>query len=430
MAPPVGKVSVSKAERATRRYRLTTKSRGQSSASPGIASPDDIFAQRGLTRVINVSGTETVKGAAPVCPEVLAAVAALAPHSVDMLELQSLASRTIARLLDAEAGLVTHCTAAGISMAVAATMTGANAARVRQLPTTRGMKNEVILQRGHHIDYGGDLGQNIRLTGAKVKRIGTPTHCDRLQLEAAFSARTTAAIYVVSHHTADHGMIPLSEFCSVCRKARIPVIVDAAAEDDPRLFLRAGADLVLVSLHKQFASLTGAILAGGRQLIRACLYQETGIARPMKAGKETVIAGIVALERWAHLDQRHAAQALATRLEKARTQLAGLQGLTATIVTDITSGRFARLHLRIEPHNTGPTAPQVADALAALTPSIYVRRSSTDARVLQLDFRRTTETSLAQVVASIQKVMASPRKTRVGPGSSFAGRRASFPLLK
>src|SRR5438094_4329068 len=108
----------------------------------------DIFARYGLSRIINASGTETMLGASPVAAEVIAAVAELVGHSVNMAELQSVACRVIASAFDAEAGCVVNCSAAGISIAVAACMTGADLARVERLPDTSGMKGEVVLQRG------------------------------------------------------------------------------------------------------------------------------------------------------------------------------------------------------------------------------------------------------------------------------------------
>ena len=43
----------------------------------------DVFARYGLRRIVNASGTETAKGASPVCAEVIAAVSELvAPSSI------------------------------------------------------------------------------------------------------------------------------------------------------------------------------------------------------------------------------------------------------------------------------------------------------------------------------------------------------------
>ena len=102
----------------------------------------DPFERYGLKRIVNVSGTETIRGAAPASAEVIEAVGALVPHSVEMAELQSVASEVIAEAYGTEAGCVTGCSAAGIAVAIAACMTARDLARVEQLPDTTGMKDE------------------------------------------------------------------------------------------------------------------------------------------------------------------------------------------------------------------------------------------------------------------------------------------------
>src|SRR6516225_6722286 len=118
----------------------------QAAGRPGrgrliMTKPPDLFARYGLSHLLNASGTETVFGASPVSAEIIAAVAAILPHSVDMAELQAAASRVIARVTGAEAGFVTGCSSAGIVTAVAACMTGLDLGRIEQLPDTSGMRN-------------------------------------------------------------------------------------------------------------------------------------------------------------------------------------------------------------------------------------------------------------------------------------------------
>src|SRR5690606_24018146 len=134
------------------------------------------------------------------------------------------------------------------------------------------------------------------------------------QLSDAINENTAAILYVVSHHTVQSGLIELEEVCAVARKHNVPVIVDGAAEPEPRLFLRAGADIVITSMHKSFASLTAATVAGRLGLVRACLYQEKGIGWPMKDGKEAVIGTIAAFVRWSRLDREAIAASLQSRL--------------------------------------------------------------------------------------------------------------------
>lgn len=370
--------------------------------------PRDVLAGLGLTKVINVSGAETGYGASPVCAEVLAAVAALGPNWVDMRELRRAADAAIAATFGCEAGAVTHCSAAGIAMAIAGCMTGEDQARIHQLPDTTGLQNAVVLQRGHNVDYGAPIRQNIAVTGARVVEIGSDTRCEPGDLIAALTPQTAAALFVVSHHAAPGGMIDVATFCRLCHDAGVPVIVDAAAEPDIKRFLATGADLVITSAHKRFAALTSAIVAGRAALVRACLAQETGIGRPMKAGKEAIIGVIAALARWRDTDHAAARTALAARLGRGQAGLAGVPGLTATVVPDAVSGLFSRLHVTVQADVAGLTAAALAARLRAGSPAIIVREAP-EPGLLQLDFRHVSNEMVDTVVAAIAAAVAAAR---------------------
>lgn len=381
----------------------------------------DVFERYGLRRIVNVSGTETVRGASPVCPEVVAAVSELVPHSVEMAELQSAASRVIARAYGTEAGCVTGCSAAAIAVSIAACMTGRNLALVEQLPDTAGMRDEVILQRGHNVTWGGHTLQTVRMTGAKVVEIGAATECGAYQLRHALTPRAAAALYVVSHHTVQTGLIDLPTFCAVCHEAGVPVIVDGAAEPNPRDFVAAGADVVITSAHKVFAALTAGVIAGRKDLIQACIYQEKGIGRPMRVGKEGVVGVIAGIERWMALDQSAVARALAARLERARGRLEELDGVRPSLERDWTSGAFMRLRLDIDPGRAGLSAYELAQALAAMEPSIAVRSLYADQGFLQLDLRRVDDAATDWVCDRIMEVVRSaegPGKPAIPPNPS------------
>lgn len=377
---------------------------------------NDPFARYGLRRLINASGTETTKGASPVCREVIDAVAALVPHSVEMMELQSVACATIARVFGCEAGIVANCSAAGIAIAVAATMTGLDLAIAERLPDTTGLNNEVILQRGHNVTYGGYITQNVTLTGARVVEIGAATECGAYQLASAIGPATAAALYVVSHHTVQSGLIDLATFCAVCREKGVPVIVDGAAEPDPRIFLAAGADLVITSMQKAFAGFTAATIAGRLDLIRACYAQDKGIARPMKVAKEGVIATIAALERWVDLDHAAIAEERQQRLERAKAALDDLPGLTVTVELDSTSRLFSRLLLHVDPARAGLTAAELAEALWNERPSVFVRNLMADIGLLQVDYRRADDALADHITDTIQRIVTAAAKR--GPSSS------------
>ena len=111
----------------------------------------DIRPRLGLRSVINVSGTMTSLGASIVVPEAVQTVEAVLTEFVEINELHRRGSEAIARATGAEAGCITASCSAGVTISVAGCMTGADLARIEQLPDTAGMKNEVLIQVGHKV---------------------------------------------------------------------------------------------------------------------------------------------------------------------------------------------------------------------------------------------------------------------------------------
>jgi len=177
----------------------------------------DIRQRMGLRPVINVSGTMTHLGASIVVPEAIRAASQIMPEWVEINDLHRKASAAIARTTGAEAGFVTASAAAGITLAIAGAMTGADLARIEQLPDASGMRDEVVIMMGHMTGYGAAIEQGIRLAGAKVVPVGNVTDARGYQLQHKISERTAAALYVVSHHTVQYGQLPLDVFARICR---------------------------------------------------------------------------------------------------------------------------------------------------------------------------------------------------------------------
>ena len=333
----------------------------------------DIRARLGVRPVINVAGTMTALGASIVLPEAVETVGAILSEFVEIDDLQRKASAAIARLCQAEAGLVTASCSAGITLGVAGAMTGADLAAVERLPDTAGLKNEVAILAGHMVSYGAPVEQAIRLAGARVVPVGQATSAHAYQLAGALTERTAAVVYVISHHTVRYGMPPLAEFAGIARAKGVPVIVDAASEYDLRGPLAAGADLALYSSHKFLGGPTGGIVAGRRDLVRAAFLQNSGIGRGMKIGKEGIAGTVAALEAW---ERRDHAAVRARESETLRLWLDALQGrpgVTAVIVPDPTDNPLDRLQVAVEPNAAHITAWDLADRLASGSRPVIVR---------------------------------------------------------
>lgn len=333
----------------------------------------DIRQALGLRSIVNVSGTMTSLGASIVVPEAVAAISAILPQFVEIDDLQKKASQVIARLCGTEAGFVTASCSAGITLAVAGAMTGSDLAAIERLPDAAGLKDEVLIQTGHMVSYGAPVEQGIRLAGAKVVPIGQATSARAYQLDGAITDRTAAAVYVVSHHTVQYGLIPLDEFVAVCHARGVPVIVDAASEYDLKGFLATGADIALYSSHKFLGGPTGGIVAGKTDLVRAAYLQNYGIGRGMKIGKEGMAGTIAALEAWETRDHQAIRERESGYLKLWMDALNGRPGVTAVVEPDPTHNPLDRLKVSVEPHEAHITAWDLADALASGPTPIIVR---------------------------------------------------------
>lgn len=339
----------------------------------------------GLRPVINVSGTMTSLGASIVVPEAIAAMAAILPQFVEIGDLQRQASAVIARLTGGEAGFVTASCAAGISLAVAATITGADLLAIEKLPEVITDRNEVLIQMGHVVSYGAPVDQAIRIAGGKVVMIGQATSTHRYHLERSINERTAAAVYVVSHHVVDYGLLSLPEFCEIAHARNIPVIVDAASEYDLRIFLEQGADIVVYSGHKFLGGPTSGIVAGRKTLVRDAFLQNMGIGRGMKAGKESIAGAMAALEAWERRDHAAIRAREAGYLSLWSSALAGRPGVIAAVTPDPTGNPLDRLKVTVSPPEAHITAWDLADALARGNPPIIVRDHETEHHYFYLD---------------------------------------------
>lgn len=345
----------------------------------------DIRSQLGLRPVINVSGTMTSLGASIVVPEAVDAVTRVLTEFVEMEDLYRRASRSIADLTGAEAGFVTASCSAGISLAVAAAITGDNLWAIEQLPDTGTLKNEVLIQSGHMVSYGAPVEQAIRMAGGKVVPVGQATSAHAYQLDGAINERTAAAVFVVSHHVVDYAQIPLKTFADVCHARGVTVIIDAASEYDLRRFLADGADVVLYSGHKFLGGPTSGICAGSKELVRNIYLQNRGIGRGMKVGKEGIAGVIAALEAWKTRDHDGIRARERSALDLWVETLDGRPGVRATIIPDPTDNPLDRLKVEIDPETARITAWDLASALARGDRPIIVRDHEAEHGLFYLD---------------------------------------------
>jgi D-glucosaminate-6-phosphate ammonia-lyase len=320
----------------------------------------------------------------------------------------------------AEAACVTSGGFSAITLGVAACMTGTDAEKMNRLPDTRGMPNEVLMQRPHRFVYD----RAVRVVGAAVVEVGSPGGATAEDLRNAVTDRTAAIFFPAGRgkdalarigivSPSQEEPLDLREVVRVARERAVPVLVDAANDLPPRAnlryFISEGVDLVCFSGGKAIRGpQSSGFLCGRRDLINAALVQcldmgepwhwrsellesigitgrlQQNVGRGMKVGKEEVIGLVAALKLFLSQDEaseRHAWQRDADTLYEG---LRGLPGVTLDMVPAVFDPPPARIEPPVVRLILGPHAKlqvlTLSARLRAGTPRIFCREMPGDVR--------------------------------------------------
>src|SRR5207248_2470643 len=211
------------------RDRDPSHARGGPGVIPSKPVPE-IYRRLGVRPIIHASGTTTRYGGSILRAEALEAMREASTTLVNMDELNEAAGAAIARMLGAEAAFVTAGASSGLILQAAACIAGADPAKITRLPDTRGMRNEIIIQRAHRFAYD----QAYRVAGGVLVEIGLARRTQPFELETAITERTAAVAYLVSPFTSPPGVLTLEQVIAIAHARGVPVIVDAASMLPPR----------------------------------------------------------------------------------------------------------------------------------------------------------------------------------------------------
>ncbi len=248
----------------------------------------------GVRPLINAAGTYTTLTGSVIPDEVRDAMAEASRYFVPLIDLQRAVGARIAKMLGVDAAMVSCGAASAITLATAACMTEGDREKVRRIPDTTGMKNEVIMVKSHRMGFD----HACRAVGAKIIEVETPD-----ELEAAINEKTAMLFFV---HIFEHrSSINRNHFIAAGKRHNIPVFNDAAAELPPVENLSAivgeGFDLVGFSGGKGLRGpQASGLLLGRRDLIESAHknnnpHSDT-IGRGMKVGKEEIMGLLKAVE--------------------------------------------------------------------------------------------------------------------------------------
>jgi L-seryl-tRNA(Ser) seleniumtransferase len=336
----------------------------------------DLYRQLGVRPLINAAGTYTTLTGSLLTPQAAGAMVEAAKYFVPLIELQQAAGARIARLLDVPAALVSSGGAGSILLATAACIAGKDPERIRRIPDTAGMKNEVIMVREHRMGFD----HACRAAGARIVEVQTAD-----ELRSAIN-RNTAMLFWVNI-SEPKGKITARQFLEAGRQAGIPVFNDAAAELPPAQNLSAlvkqGYDLVGFSGGKGLRGpQASGLLLGRADLIEAAHLNNNPhadtVGRTCKVGKEEIMGLLTAVEVYSKRD--HAAdmklwhgfmQSVARDLKRAR-------GVSAEVFVPGYPGAHPVPYLRVKWNQTALplTYQECAKRLREGEPAIEVNAAA------------------------------------------------------
>lgn len=327
-----------------------------------------LYKELGARPIINAAATLTKLGGSLMPPEVMEAMAEASRSYVDLYDLQRRVGERIAALTRNEAAYVCTGAAAGLTLATAACIAGADPEAIAKLPDLAGLRNEVVIHRAHRNGYD----HAVRQVGVRLVEIGSSAGTSREDLECAITPQTAAFFWFQGAMTGN-GDLPLEEVIAVAKERGVPVIVDAAAQLPPVSnfwrFTEMGATAVVFSGGKDLRGpQSSGMILGGRAFIEACAANGSpnhSIGRPMKVGKEEMAGLLAAVQRYVNLDHEARSRQCERIVAEWNDALNQVQGVTAQ---------------RDFPNEAGQPLPR---SLVALAPEAGIGRDEAVARLAQ-----------------------------------------------
>jgi L-seryl-tRNA(Ser) seleniumtransferase len=259
--------------------------------------------------------------------------------------------------------------ASAITVATAACVVSGDREKLRRLPDTAGLKNEVILQKSHRSGYEAQ----IEVTGARLVWVESMS-----DLERAINERTAMLFFL---NKADpNGEIKSADWIRIGRERKVPTFNDAAADVPPKerlsAYVKDGFDLVAFSGGKGLLGpQNSGLLLGRKDLVDAAQHAISphgGIGRGMKVGKEEIMGLLAAVERYLSVDHAAEYQLLEKRVAHILDALSKIRGVTAVRDVPVIANQVPHVILEWDEAKLGLTSQQLLARLREGDPPIEV----------------------------------------------------------
>lgn len=363
-----------------------------------------IYEKYDLKQVINASGRMTILGVSTPRQDVVDAVEYGLNHFFEVKDLVNKTGAYIAGLLNAEDAVIVSCASAGIAQSVAAVIVKDDANLLVNLHATQlTVPDEIVLPKGHNVNFGAPVGTMVALGGGKVVEAGYANECSAAQLEACITPRTAAILYIKSHHSVQKSILSVEQAAVVARKHHLPLIVDAAAEEDLSCYYQMGADLVIYSGAKAIEGPTSGLVVGRKQAVEWVKLQSAGIGRAMKVGKEGILGLTQAIESYLALEKT-TGQQMVEKMTPFIDNLNTLNGISARVVWDSAGRDIARTEISFDESIVGRRTTDIVESLKTGDIAIYFRGYRANEGKIEVDVRSVTAPQLETIYLCIKNL--------------------------
>ncbi len=364
-----------------------------------------VYEEIGLPRVINASGRVTVLGVSTISDKVAKAAVAGGQSYVVVEDLLDKAGEIISQYTGGEDSCPTVCASAAIALSVAGMISKGKKTIMDRLPDSTGLANEIILQKGHVINFNAPIETMLRLGGGVPVEAGCATEVVVEDVEELINEKTVALLYVKSHHCVQKGMLDLPTMIDIAHRHNLPLMVDAAAEEDFRKYIAMGADLVCYSGAKALEATTSGFVTGKKELISYIKKQYHGVGRAMKVGKEAIMGLLAALEQYENKDKQAEVAKNVKIVDWLVDEINQIPNLKAQKIQDEAGRAIFRARVFVDPEKAGMTATELEGKLKAGTPTIRCRTEFMSLGSLDFDPRPLVEGDKELIVAKLKEIM-------------------------
>lgn len=361
----------------------------------------DLYEKYNLKHVINADGKMTILGVSKVSDEVVEAQKQGAQNFFEMSDLLIQTGKYLAKLVDSEDALVVNSASAGIAETLAGVIGQGSRYHVYHPYTERITKRDVILPMGHDVDYGTPVEVMMNVAGARMVPAGYANMCTPEHIEMQITEQTAAILYIKSHHTVQKSMLTIPEAIEVAHRHNLPLILDAAAEEDLVKYLKMDADVVIYSGAKAIEGPASGVIFGKEKYIRWARMQGAGIGRAMKIGKENILGLTAAIAKYLK-EGSESGPAMKQRLEPFVNNLSEVSNLKVRIVQDAAGRQI----YRAEVTPTGKlSAKEICNQLRNGDIAIYAREYRVNEGIIEFDIRAVNDVEMYQIVSRLKEII-------------------------